>query len=116
MIEKKGTFYAGVFVFIIPFLGFPTMWKMVLVGIAGFILIVMSVRVPSPRRLVKNKIKREVVSEAPVLELKENIVQEPQPIELEKTPIVPKIEIVVPKKTRRTSTKSSASKKINIQE
>lgn len=54
MINYKSTFYLGVFVFLIPFLGFPTMWKMGLVVFAGLLLMFTSIRIPIPRKVFKN--------------------------------------------------------------
>ncbi len=120
MIEHKGTFYAGAFIFLIPFLGFPTMWKMVLVGIAGFVLVISSLKVPSPRQVLKDKIKKEsVISTNPVPELKIEIKPDPVLPSTVETPTVtvatPKIEVIVPKK-KRVSTRASSSRKLNVQE
>ncbi len=120
MIEHKGTFYAGAFIFLIPFLGFPTMWKMVLVGIAGFVLVIVSLRVPNPRNVVKDKIKKETFSSVGLVsEVIPEIKKENTIVSNVDVPVVasisPKIEIIVPKK-RKVSTKSSVSRKLNIQE
>jgi hypothetical protein len=120
MIEHKGNFYAGVFIFLIPFLGFPSMWKMVLVALAGFFLVVSSLRVPLPSSLLKDKIKRQNLDNLGVeTEVKPQIKSEIIiPIhKSEEIPVVvetPKIEIVVPKKRRVTRTPSS--RKLNVQE
>lgn len=116
MIERKGTFYAGVFIFLIPFLGFPTMWKMFLVAFAGFFLVISSLRVPLPSSILKDKIKRQNInSDDVVVEIKPEIIT---PVsKVENTPIVseqPKIEIIVPKKKRTTRTASA--RKLNVQE
>ena len=115
MIERKGSFYLGVFVFIIPFLGFPTMWKMILVVIAGFSLVMISIRIPTPRRTFRSKVKKDnssQVSDIIVSEIKnENPVSEPVTVPLTREP---KIEIVFPKKSKR-STKTSSSRKIIVE-
>ncbi len=59
MINNKGSFYLGVFVFLIPFLGFPTIWKMGLVIFAGSLLVLTSLRIPTPRKTFKAKSKKE---------------------------------------------------------
>lgn len=118
MIEHKGTFYAGAFIFLIPFLGFPTMWKMVLVGIAGFILMIVSLKVPTPRKIIKDKIKNEAILTPNVSPEIKNEVVVPDVVE---APIVqaqaptPKIEIIVPKK-RRVSTRVASTRKLNVEE
>lgn len=71
MINHKGSFYLGVFIFIIPFLGFPTMWKMVLVVFGGVLLILTSLKVPSPRKIQRPIFKtKEETPEVPVIEIK----------------------------------------------
>lgn len=66
MINHKTTFYLGVFVFLIPFLGFPTSFKMGLVVFAGIILVLTSIRIPVPKRILKNKnFKKDNISETP---------------------------------------------------
>jgi hypothetical protein len=82
MIDHKGSFYLGVFIFIIPFLGFPTMWKMGLVVFGGILLILTSLRVPNPRKFQRPKFKREDEIDAPIVEI--------QPLEITK-PIEPVI-------------------------
>lgn len=120
MIERKGTFYAGVFIFLIPFLGFPTMWKMFLVAFAGFFLVVSSLKVPLPSAILKDKIKRQnIESDAVGVEVRPEIKPEiviPVP-KVENTPVVseqPKIEIVIPKKKR--TTKTASARKLSVQE
>lgn len=71
MIKYRGSFYLGVFVFIIPFLGFPTMWKMGLVVFAGVLLVLSSLKVPSGinlSRRIKKTDKKEK-TESPVIEV-----------------------------------------------
>lgn len=59
MVNNKSTFYIGVFVFLIPFLGFPTTWKMALVVLSGVVLVLISIRIPIPKRIVRNYLKKE---------------------------------------------------------
>lgn len=120
MIEHKGTFYAGVFIFLIPFLGFPTMWKMVLVAIAGFLLVVVSLKVPLPRSVLKNKLKKEIlISSNSISNIKHDVKIDNVVNDIKVDPVVithtPKIDIIVPKK-RKTSSKTVLARKLNIQE
>ncbi len=61
MIDRKSTFFLGVFVFMIPFLGFPTFWKTFFTVFAGVVLILMSVKVSIYKRPQK-KIPKERVT------------------------------------------------------
>lgn len=120
MIARKGTFYLGIFVFIIPFLGFPTAWKMFLVVVAGLSMILYSVRVPFPKKSFKQKIKKDTYPiETIVPEVKPEIKQEVvipvvdmspvSPIVSVQTPPIIKIEPVV-KKARKPRASSSTKK------
>lgn len=129
MIARKGTFYLGIFIFIIPFLGFPTMWKMFLVVVAGLSMILYSVRLPMPKKSFKQKIKKEnfpietidtsiktetsTVSEPLPVVQKPEISPEPVREPIKMPPIV-KIEPAV-KKARKTKASSSV-KKIIVKE
>lgn len=80
MVNYRSTFYIGIFVFLIPFLGFPTMWKMGLVVFAGLILIFSSIRFPVSKKVFKNntnQVKKEKAESAAVS----------QPIVLDSTPL-----------------------------
>mgnify|MGYP003455438035 FL=1 len=116
MIERKGSFYLGVFVFVIPFLGFPTMWKMILVVIAGFSLVMISIRIPSPRKNFRTKIKKEN-SPQPSEVVVSEIINEPRVSEPVVTEAIkePKIEIVVPKRAKRSTAKVASSRKIIVE-
>ena len=66
MIQKKSTFFLGLFIFIIPFLGFPSLWKTVFVVFCGIVLMAMSVKlkltlpkkpIRSVKRIYNKKIK-----------------------------------------------------------
>ncbi len=59
MIRRKGTFFLGIFIFVIPFLGLPTFWKTLLVTISGAILVLSSIKISIPnKRPVKAKPRR----------------------------------------------------------
>lgn len=118
MIDHKGSFYLGVLIFIIPFLGFPTKWKLALVIIAGLYLILSSIRVPTTKRILKSKPKKDYqVDEISIpLNTQTQIEKDPAPIVIE-TKVEPPIIKIVPqtKRVRRTSTKSESVKKLNIE-
>jgi hypothetical protein len=68
MISRKSTFFLGIFIFLIPFLGVPTSWKTTLIVSAGIILTLLSIRVVMPRKAVRPRVKRErVTPEVPVI-------------------------------------------------
>ncbi len=62
MISKKSTFFLGIFIFFIPFLGLPTSWKTSLIVISGLTLISLSVKITIPKKTSKSRIKREKVT------------------------------------------------------
>ncbi len=119
MIERKGSFYIGVFVFVIPFLGFPTMWKMILVVFGGVLLILTSLKVPSPRKNVKLKFKKEeTIAEAPEIQIQVvepvevPVEQMPEEVPVFSPPII-KIDREV-KKPRKPRAKAVSVKKLDI--
>lgn len=60
MIRKRGTFFLGLFIFLIPFLGLPTSWKTTLIVLAGLTLIYSSITITLPERFRKTTRKPEV--------------------------------------------------------
>ncbi len=59
MINKKSTFFLGIFIFLIPFLGFPSVWKSAFVIISGISLVLMSVKISLPKKSSRIKSKKE---------------------------------------------------------
>jgi hypothetical protein len=59
MITRKSTFYLGIFVFLIPFLGLPSVWKTILIIISAFLLIISSVTFTLPKKPIKRIRKKE---------------------------------------------------------
>jgi hypothetical protein len=59
MINKKSTFFLGIFIFLIPFLGFPSSWKSAFVIISGISLVLMSVKISLPKKGSRIKTKKE---------------------------------------------------------
>lgn len=115
MINHKVSFYLGVFVFVIPFLGFPTMWKMGLVIFAGIFLILSSVKISVPKRIFKNKIKKEIAT--PIIEIPRTELVPPQNHEVIQDLAEPEIvhPAVAIRKVRR-STKVDSMKKSSVKE
>ena len=62
MINRKSTFFLGIFIFIIPFLGFPGAWKTFFVTISGIVLVFLSVKISLPKKTTKVRTKREKVT------------------------------------------------------
>ncbi len=77
MINKKSTFFLGVFIFLIPFMGFPSFWKSTFVVISGLALILTSVKVSLPKKNSRLRSKREKVT----------------PVFVENIPIYPREEV-----------------------
>ncbi len=63
MIKSKRTFFLGIFIFFIPFLGLPSSWKSGLIIISGLALVAMSVRLSLPKKNVKPRVRREKVTQ-----------------------------------------------------
>lgn len=62
MINKKSTFFLGIFIFLIPFTGFPSSWKTAFIVISGLVLMFMSVKVSLPKKNIRSRIKKEKVT------------------------------------------------------
>lgn len=62
MIQRKTTFFLGIFIFLIPFLGFPSMWKTVMIAGCGIFLVVISIKIVLPRKNLRPKGRREKVT------------------------------------------------------
>jgi hypothetical protein len=59
MIHRRGTFFLGLFIFLIPFLGLPTSWKTTLVVLSGLSLAYSSITITLPERFKKSSRKHE---------------------------------------------------------
>ena len=62
MINKKSTFFLGLFIFFIPFLGVPTSWRTGAVISSGLFLIILSIKIPLPKKSTKGKSRKEKVT------------------------------------------------------
>jgi hypothetical protein len=62
MLTRKSTFFLGIFIFIVPFLGVPSSWKTLFITLSGLTLIIMSVKISLPKKTTKTRIKREKVT------------------------------------------------------
>lgn len=92
MINRKSTFFLGVFIFLIPFFGFPNVWKNAFTIIAGMIAIGLSVKFSVPKKNPRTKSKKEKVTQVYV----ENV---PQYKEYKDDIVIEKV--VEEKKSRR---------------
>lgn len=61
-IARKSTFFLGVFILIIPFLGFPSAWKMFFTVASGILLILLSIKIAIPKKTSRYKTHREKVT------------------------------------------------------
>ena len=57
MIQRKKTFFLGIFIFLIPFFGLPSFWKTFLIVISGLTLIALSIKIVLPRK-PRGKVKK----------------------------------------------------------
>lgn len=78
MIQHKTTFFLGIFIFLVPFLGLPSDWKTMLIAATGIFLVVISVKIVLPRKNLRPKGRREKVT----------------PVFVENIPIYPKDDTV----------------------
>ena len=101
MIQRKSTFYLGIFIFLIPFFGVPTSWRTYFIVISGLVLIVMSLKITLHKKNVKNTRNR-----------KEKVTS----VFVESIPATPRENIVdgisAPIQTEKTNTENSSDKKI----
>lgn len=58
MISNKSTFFLGIFIFLIPFMGFPSSWKSVFIIISGIALVLMSVKITLPKKTSKTRSRK----------------------------------------------------------
>lgn len=62
MIQRRSTFFLGIFIFIIPFLGIPSSWRTFFIVFSGIALIALSIKISLPKKTVKSRIRREKVT------------------------------------------------------
>ncbi len=62
MIQKKRTFFLGIFIFLIPFLGVPTLWKTSFIILSGLTLIIFSIKISLPKKIPKRASKKEKIN------------------------------------------------------
>ena len=58
MIHRKSTFFLGIFIFLVPFLGLPSSWKTALIILSGLGLIGLSIKIILPKKPTKVRPKR----------------------------------------------------------
>jgi hypothetical protein len=90
MINRKTTFFLGIFIFIIPFLGFPSFWKELLTAVSGIFLILLSIRIAIPKkyprhRTVREKVTPVFVESAPIIYPKNDTIEVISHVEEAKT-------------------------------
>ncbi len=106
IISRKSTFFLGIFIFIIPFLGFPSAWKIVMTCIAGIAVILMSLKVSIPKKSPRHKPREKVtpvfVESIPVLSPRNDTVEV-----ISQVPIPEPAPKLAPRKSR-------ASRKTNV--
>ncbi len=110
MINRRSTFFLGIFILLIPFLGVPTSWKVTLTIFSGLALSLLSVTITLPKRTFRPRPKKEKFTSPinPVPALEREPIQEPQRYEslISEPTEVPAEEgvskpVVVPKPRRR---------------
>lgn len=59
MITNRRTLFLGIFIVLIPFLGFPSAWKTFMIVMSGFALVSFSVEITIPKKLSKRPLRRK---------------------------------------------------------
>jgi hypothetical protein len=60
MIQRKSTFFIGLFIIlIVAFLGLPSAWKAGLLIVSGLALMALSVKITLPKRNIKPRVRRK---------------------------------------------------------
>ena len=59
MITNRRTLFLGIFIVLIPFLGFPSAWKTFMIVISGLTLISFSVEITIPKKIPKRALRRK---------------------------------------------------------
>ena len=87
MIKRNSTFFLGIFIFLIPFLGLPSFWKTTFIILSGVTLVGLSVKLTLPRKAPKGRLKREkitpvFVENSPIIKSSPPPPQAPEPLPL----------------------------------
>lgn len=59
MITNRRTLFLGIFIVLIPFLGFPSTWKTFMIVISGFALVSLSVEITIPKKIPRRIVRRK---------------------------------------------------------
>lgn len=59
MITNRRTLFLGIFIVLIPFLGFPSAWKTFMIVVSGLALIAFSVEITIPKKIPKRTFRRK---------------------------------------------------------
>ena len=94
MIQRKDTFFLGIFIFLIPFLGVPTSWKTLFITLSGLGLVAISLRVSLPKKQFKIRTKKDritpvFVENSPLFSTENKIEPKIEPEVFKDTPISP---------------------------
>ncbi|MBI4155740.1 MAG: hypothetical protein HY507_00725 [Candidatus Zambryskibacteria bacterium] len=68
MIKRKSTFFLGIFIFLVPFLGLPSSWKTSLIILSGLTLIFLSVKILLPNKMLKHHKNRKEKTQPTIVE------------------------------------------------
>ncbi|MFZ2523387.1 MAG: hypothetical protein WAW92_03285 [Minisyncoccia bacterium] len=63
MIDRKSTFFIGLLIFLLPFLGIPNTWKSFFMVGVSIVLVISSIKISFPVRSTKSKIKKDKIKE-----------------------------------------------------
>ncbi len=72
MTVRRSTFFLGIFIFLIPFLGLPTFWKTFFIIFSGVTLVLLSIRINFLKLISDNRVKNSVISVEPIKDVVQN--------------------------------------------
>ena len=112
IINRKSTFFLGIFIFIIPFLGFPSFWKTALTILSGIILVTSSLKIALPkkhaRRTPREKVTPVFVESMPVISPANDTIEV-----VSQLPPIPEVKIEKPEEKIKPARKPRAPRKTN---
>lgn len=61
MITNRRTLFLGIFIVLIPFLGFPSSWKTFMIIVSGLVLAGFSINITIPKKIPKRTFRRREI-------------------------------------------------------
>ena len=107
-INRRSTFFLGIFIFLVPFLGVPSSWKTFFIVVSGIVLVLLSLKINIPKKYIaRQKMKKDkpflASNETPIIptENPSTVIEEKPEIITESQPVTPIMDIK-PRTPRRS--------------